>query len=52
MALIADTQILECLPSWPLINRNKVEDSKIEVPVQTFLEGDNERLKGLAEQVS
>ncbi|KAF8525700.1 hypothetical protein JB92DRAFT_2701103 [Gautieria morchelliformis] len=45
------TIILECLPAWPLINRNKVEDSKIEVPVQTLLESHNERLKALAEQL-
>jgi [histone H3]-lysine36 N-trimethyltransferase len=50
--LIAITQILESLPAWPLINRNKVEDSKIEVPLQAFVEGHNEKVKGLAEQVS
>lgn len=50
--LIATIQILESLPTWPLINRNKVEDSKIEVPMQAFVEGHNENLKNLAEQVS
>lgn len=52
VVLITITKILEYLPTWPLINRNKVEDSKIEVPVQAFLRGHNENLKDLAAQVS
>ncbi|KAF8578887.1 SET domain-containing protein [Ramaria rubella] len=45
------TIVLESLSTWPLMNRNKVEDSKIETFLQIFLEGDNEKLKNLAEHL-
>lgn len=32
-------QILSSLKNWPLMNRNKVEDSKIEEPVKQIAEG-------------
>ncbi|KAI6009958.1 hypothetical protein EDC04DRAFT_837620 [Pisolithus marmoratus] len=39
---------LEVMQKWPLIQRNKVEDSKIRVPVQMCQESENETMKGLA----
>ncbi len=42
---------LECLLNMPLIHRNKVEDSKIEGPVQGFLESQNEKLAELSKKV-
>lgn len=39
---------LEVMAKWPLIQRNKVEDSKIRVPVQTCQESENETMKSLA----
>lgn len=40
--------VLEAMTKWPLIQRNKVEDSKIRVPVQACTESDNESMKSLA----
>ena len=37
--------------TWPLIQRNKVEDSKIDVPVKACAESDNEVLAELAKKV-
>lgn len=39
---------LEVMAKWPLIQRNKVEDSKILVPVQACQGSENETMKGLA----
>lgn len=36
---------------WPLIQRNKVDDSKIRVPVQTCAASENEGMKSLAFKV-
>lgn len=45
-------QVLESLKNWPLLTKNKVEDSKIEEPVRECVKSDNERLRTLAEEVS
>lgn len=45
-------QALECMSVWPLLNRNKVEDSKVSVPVRTCAELEDETVKGLAQKVS
>lgn len=37
---------------WPLIQRNKVDDSKITIPVRVCLESENETMKGLAQKVT
>lgn len=37
--------------TWPLISRNKVEDSKVNVPIQSCTESDNVVLKKAAEDV-
>ncbi|KAG1732683.1 uncharacterized protein EDB91DRAFT_1302092 [Suillus paluster] len=42
---------LEAMVRWPLIQRNKVDDSKITIPVRVCLESDNETMKGLAQKV-
>ncbi|KAF9228124.1 hypothetical protein BS17DRAFT_745368 [Gyrodon lividus] len=39
---------LEAMVKWPLIQRNKVDDSKIRVPVQACAESENETMKSLA----
>ncbi|KAF8549008.1 hypothetical protein OG21DRAFT_1500664 [Imleria badia] len=39
---------LEAMVKWPLIQRNKVDDSKIRVPVQVCAESENEGMKSLA----
>ena len=44
--------VLQCVEVWPLLHRNKVEDSKIEEPVQQCAQSQDERLKALAEKVS
>jgi len=36
---------------WPLIQRNKVDDSKITIPVRMCLESENETMRGLAQKV-
>ena len=38
------------MSSWPLISRNKVEDSKVSEPVQRCTELDNVVLKKAAEE--
>ncbi len=37
--------------TWPLISRNKVEDSKVSVPVQRCTESENLVLKKVAQDV-
>ena len=37
--------------TWPLIQKNKVEDSKVTVPVQQCTESDNEGLANLAKKL-
>ncbi|KAG8215170.1 hypothetical protein J3R82DRAFT_8679, partial [Butyriboletus roseoflavus] len=39
---------LEAMVKWPLIQRNKVDDSKVRVPVQACAESENEGMKSLA----
>ena len=41
-------QAMECMKSWPLIQRNKVEDSKVFVPVDTLKTSENETVSALA----
>lgn len=50
--LLTNFQIMECLSIWPLLSRNKVEDSKIEEPVKILLKSQVECLKQLAEKVT
>ncbi|KAI1789708.1 hypothetical protein LXA43DRAFT_892413 [Ganoderma leucocontextum] len=45
------TLALECMATWPLIQRNKVEDSQVNIPVQTCAEADNEGLSILAKKL-
>jgi hypothetical protein len=45
-------QALECMTTWPLLNRNKVLDSKVHVPVESFVSLENEAVTNLAEKVS
>lgn len=40
------------MTTWPLLNRNKVLDSKVHVPVESFVSLENETVKNLAEKVS
>ena len=44
-------QALECLTTWPLLQRNKVDDSKIVIPVEACALSENEHIKGLAQKV-
>lgn len=44
-------QAIECMMSWPLIQRNKVEDSKVNVPVKKCTESENVVLAELATKV-
>ena len=39
------------MSTWPLIQRNKVEDSKVNVPVRLCAESDNEGVAALAKKV-
>ena len=39
------------MTTWPLIQRNKVEDSQVNIPVETCAESDNEGLSTLAKKV-
>ncbi|KAH9920885.1 SET domain-containing protein [Epithele typhae] len=49
---VADDEVkmlaLECMKTWPLIQRNKVEDSKVTVPVKQCTSSQNEALASLA----
>jgi histone-lysine N-methyltransferase SETD2 len=40
------------MTTWPLLNRNKVEDSRVIVPVQACVEQDNLAVKELAQKAS
>ena len=44
-------QAIECMMSWPLIQRNKVDDSKVAVPVEACAASDNEVLASAAKKV-
>jgi [histone H3]-lysine36 N-trimethyltransferase len=43
---------MECMTAWPLLQRNKVEDSKVSIPVEACAKSENETCKTLAEKVS
>ena len=38
--------------TWPLLHKNKVEDSKVSVPVRIYTQSQNEVVKALAQKVS
>ena len=42
---------MECMLAFPLQNRNKVDDSKVEEEVSLLLEHENEATKLLAQRV-
>ncbi|KAH7920227.1 hypothetical protein BV22DRAFT_1040094 [Leucogyrophana mollusca] len=42
---------LQCMANWPLIQRNKVDDSKIRIPVQSCAQSENEAMKELAQKL-
>lgn len=39
------------MSTWPLLNRNKVQDSKVHVPVEACAVHENEVVKSLAQKV-
>lgn len=39
------------MKTWPLLNRNKVQDSKVHVPVEACAEMENGTVKSLAQAV-
>ena len=39
------------MSTWPLLNRNKVQDSKVHVPVEACATHENEIVKSLAQKV-
>lgn len=39
------------MSTWPLLNRNKVQDSKVHVPVEACAAHENEVVKSLAQKV-
>ncbi|KAI0688016.1 hypothetical protein BC835DRAFT_1285649 [Cytidiella melzeri] len=43
--------VMECLAAWPLITRNKVDDSDIEVPIKLLAESDSEAISTLAKKL-
>ncbi|CDO68786.1 hypothetical protein BN946_scf184989.g52 [Trametes cinnabarina] len=45
------TLAMECMSTWPLIQRNKVEDSKVNVPVKLCAESENEAVSALAKKL-
>ncbi|KAL6308930.1 hypothetical protein BKA93DRAFT_724617 [Sparassis latifolia] len=45
------TLAVECMMTWPLIQRNKVEDSKVNVPVQACAQSENAVLAELAKKL-
>ncbi|KAI0092307.1 hypothetical protein BDY19DRAFT_884269 [Irpex rosettiformis] len=45
------TVVMESIATWPLLQRNKVEDSKIEEPVQLLSESENEIVASLAKKL-
>jgi len=42
---------LECMLTWPLLHKNKVEDSKVSVPVTLYSQSENEVVKALAQKL-
>ncbi|KAF8154094.1 hypothetical protein B0H34DRAFT_661470 [Crassisporium funariophilum] len=42
---------LECMSTWPLLNRNKVQDSKVQGPVEACAVLDNETIKNMSQQL-
>lgn len=42
---------LECMTTWPLLNRNKVVDSRVTEPVQSCTELDNDAVKEIAQKL-
>lgn len=42
---------LGCMVTWPLLNRNKVQDSKVNVPVEVCAGLENETIKTTAQKV-
>ncbi|KAI0028737.1 hypothetical protein K488DRAFT_57880 [Vararia minispora EC-137] len=50
-----DSEVLSlavsCMSKWPLLSRNKIDDSKISGPVQRCTESDNELLKTAAQKL-
>ena len=42
---------VECMMTWPLIQRNKVSDSKVDVPVKACSQSENVVLAELATKV-
>ncbi|EMD35141.1 hypothetical protein CERSUDRAFT_54162 [Gelatoporia subvermispora B] len=42
---------LECMMTWPLIQRNKVEDSKVNIPVQACAQSENTVLAEMAKKL-
>lgn len=44
-------QALQCLETWPLMNKNKVEDSQIFLPVEEFAMLGDEKVKKIAQRV-
>ncbi|KAJ3515007.1 hypothetical protein NLJ89_g2034 [Agrocybe chaxingu] len=45
------TLCLECMQTWPLQNRNKVQDSKVHVPVEACAALEDEKVKSLAQKL-
>jgi len=39
------------METWPLLQRNKVDDSKVTIPVKVCAESENETVKTLAQKV-
>lgn len=52
MMLLTVLQALESMTTWPLVNRNKVIDSKVHVPVESCAALANETVKSLAQKVA
>lgn len=44
-------QALDTVRKWPLLTRNKVQDSKVYIPVEGFAESENEQVKAAAQEV-
>jgi hypothetical protein len=42
---------LECMTTWPLLNKNKVIDSRVTEPVKLCTELDNAAVKEIAQKV-
>lgn len=39
------------MTTWPLLNKNKVEDSQVNVSVQKYVNLENDAIKSLAQKV-